>query len=291
MTDNTAAVAAEPAAAPATAAAPQLTPHQQFREMLPEDLRADPAFTPYTGENVNEIIGKLAKSYVNVNKLVGADKNAVLKLPNSPDDKDGWNNVYSKLGRPEKPEGYEVSKFKEVAGVDEKSLGEIAQVAHQHGVSKDALQAIVGKYLEQVGGAKTQTDEQVQETIKGYTDNLKKEWGDAYETKTSKVLETLKQKADPEFLKLASDYPFIFDHPAVMKTMDALIKMTVEDGGVKQGGSSGSGPMSPNEARAAIAAMDGDQEKMKIITTAGHPMREHILAERTKLFKYAYPTA
>ncbi len=291
MTDNNAAVAAEPAAAPATAAAPQLTPHQQFREMLPEDLRADPAFTPYTGENVNEIIGKLAKSYVNVNKLVGADKNAVLKLPNSPDDKDGWNNVYSKLGRPEKVEGYEVSKFKEVAGVDEKSLGEIAQVAYEKGVSKDALHAIVGKYLEQVGGAKTQTDEQVQETIKGYTDNLKKEWGEAYETKTSKVLETLKQKADPEFLKLAADYPFIFDHPAVMKTMDALIKMTVEDGGVKQGGSSGAGPMSPNEARAALAAMDGDQEKMKILTTSGHPMREHLLAERTKLFKYAYPAA
>lgn len=267
---------------------PQLTPHQQFREMLPEDLRADPSFNPYTGESVNEIIGKLAKSYVNVNKLVGADKNAVLKIPNSPEDKDGWNNIYSKLGRPEKADGYEIDKFKDVPGVDEKSLGEIAQIAYEKGVSKDALHAIVGKYLEQVGGQKTQGDAELTQAMEGYVNTLKKEWGDAYETKTNKVLETLKQKADPEFLKLAGDYPFIFDHPAVMKTMDALIKMTAEDSGVKQGGSSSNAPMTPNEAKAAIAAMEGDKEKMAILMNTSHPMREHLLAERTKLFKYAY---
>lgn len=290
MTDETTAIEVAPQEQVTQQPAAELTPHQQFREMLPEELRADPSFNPYTGESVNEIVGKLAKSYVNVNKLVGADKNAVLKIPSSAEDKDGWNAVYSKLGRPEKVEGYEIDKYKEVPGVDEKSLGEIAQVAYENGVSKNALNAIIGKYLEQAGGAKTVGEQELEQTIEGYAKTLKTEWGEAYDTKTAKVLETLKQKADPEFLNLAGDYPFIFDHPAVMRTMDALIQMRAEDPGVKSGGSSPSGPMTPNEARAGIAAMEGDQEKMKILMTQGHPMRDTLLAEREKLFKYAYPS-
>lgn len=273
-----------------TQAAQELTPHQQFLEMLPEDLREDPTFSPYKGESVNEIIGKLAKSHVNVNKLVGADKNAVLKIPSAEDDKEGWGAIYNKLGRPETVDGYDLDKYKEVSGVDPEKLKEIAAIAHEDGVSAKAFSRIVDKYFEQAGAMQQTSEKDVEAAIEKYQEDLKGEWGEAYEAKTSKVLSTLKEKATPEFLQLAADFPYIFDNPAVIKTFDNIIKMSAEDSGVKTGSSGGNAPMTPAEARAAIAAMEGDSEKMKIMMTSGDPRRESLMQERDRLFKYAYPS-
>lgn len=267
----------------------QLTPHQQFLEMLPEDLRSDPSFIKFDGESPNAIIGNLAKSYTNLQKLVGADKNAIIKFPSSEDDKEGWEAIYSKLGRPETVEGYEIEKLKELGEeMDEGVLKGIAEAAHANGVSKKAFEAIVGKYMEQFQGMKEQSAQQAADTEKQYVEALQKEWGEAFEPKMAKVLNTLKEKADPEFLKMAADYPFIFDHPSVLKTIDNLLKMSSEDSGPKQAGAS-NGALTPAEAKAQIAAFMADEQKQKILNTQGHPMRESVMAEKSRLFKAANP--
>ncbi len=292
MTDETQQEAATETATETTAVAETteqaVTPHQEFLSGLPEELRSNPAFIKFNGESKDEIVGKLANSYVNVQKLVGADKNAVLKFPSSEEDKDGWNEVYSKIGRPDEVDGYDLDKYKDAPGVQPDHLKELASVAHENGVSKAAFQGIVDKYFEQAGSVSQVSEQELEQTISGYTEQLKTEWGDAYEQKTNKILGTLKENATPEFLQLAADYPYVFDNPAVMKTFDNLIKMTSEDGGVKTAGSSASGALTPDEAKARIAAIHGDDEKMKILTTKGHPMRDSLIAERSKLFAAAY---
>lgn len=266
-----------------------LTPHQQFLEMLPENLRSNPSFIKFDGKDTNEIISKMAGSYTNLEKLVGADKNAVLKIPASEEDKEGWSAIYEKIGRPETPDGYMDDKYKELPGFDENNFKEIAQAAYEKGAPKAAVDAIVSKFFEQQGVVMQQSEAQTEQTLAQYEESLKKEWGDAYDQKTAKVLGVLKEKADPEFLELAKDYPWIFDHPAVMKTMDNILKMSAEDNGVKTGGNS-SAVMTPAEAKAQISAFNADSEKQKILMTPGHPMRETLLAEKSKLFKMANPS-
>lgn len=290
MTDSPETAAPETPTAPATAA-PELTAHQQFLEMLPEDLRTDPSFSVFKGENLNEVVGKLGKTYINVNKLVGADKNALLKIPASDDDADGWNAVYNKLGRPETPDGYGLdAEFKDVPGFSPEAMKEINEVAHANGVSAKALKAIASKYFEQNSAATAASEEEVSKMQDGYVEALKKEWGGAYEQNTGKVLTALKQHADPEFLELAKRHPHIFDHPAVMKTLDKFIKTSSEDGGPTKGSTSGDAHMTPAEAMAAINEMDGNAETKKILLSIEDPRRTDILARRAKLFAYAYPS-
>ena len=69
-----------------------------FIEMIPEELREHPSLSPIKD------VGNLARSYVNAQRLIGSDK---IPLPKNPTDED-LDNIYSKLGRPETPEGYEL---------------------------------------------------------------------------------------------------------------------------------------------------------------------------------------
>jgi hypothetical protein len=69
-----------------------------FMEMIPEELREHPSLSPIKD------VGNLARSYVNAQRLIGSDK---IPLPKNPTDED-LDNIYSKLGRPETPEGYEL---------------------------------------------------------------------------------------------------------------------------------------------------------------------------------------
>jgi hypothetical protein len=267
---------------------PKPTAHQEFLSGLPEELRAHPSFIKFNGESKDEIISKLAGSYVNIEKLVGADKNHVLKFPSSDDDKEAWDSVYEKLGRPADVTGYEIEKFKDTPGVDVEILKGVAEVAHENGVSKKALNAIVETYFKQAGLSMEQSETALEETLSGYDAALKKEWGQAYEQKANKIQTALREKADPEFLELAKQFPTIVDHPAFVKTIDNILKMTDEDAGVKTGGASTNSALTPDEAKAQIAAMQGDADKMKALTNKDHPQHAAVIAERSKLFKAAY---
>ena len=70
----------------------------EFLQMIPEELRQDPSLTPI--KNVEN----LARSYVNAQKLIGADK---IPMPVNPTDED-LDRIYDRLGRPESPDGYEI---------------------------------------------------------------------------------------------------------------------------------------------------------------------------------------
>ena len=50
-------------------------------------------------------MGALAKSYVNAQSMIGADKVAI---PGKHATDEDWGEVYRRLGRPDTPEGYEL---------------------------------------------------------------------------------------------------------------------------------------------------------------------------------------
>ena len=278
-----------PAETPAAVETPILTGHQQFLEMLPEDMRADPAFRNFDGETASEAVGKLGKSYVNAQKLVGADKNAILKLPSSEEDTEGWDAVYSKMGRPDDVAGYEVDKYKDIPGIEEESLNEIAAVAHKNGVSSKALNAILDTYKGQVEGMAGKSEQDMDAMHEKFDTELREEYGEAYDQRTAKVLNAVKQHASEGLLNMAKDMPWVFDSPDFIKFVDSMVKSSSEDGGPKQGSTGGNSSLSPNEAQAEINAMDGDTEITKILLNSGDPRRVDILAKRKRLFEQAYP--
>ncbi len=63
-----------------------------WKSSISEEFRNDPNIEKFTE------IDALAKSYINATRMIGQDKVAV---PNKNSTEDQWNEVYSKLGRPE----------------------------------------------------------------------------------------------------------------------------------------------------------------------------------------------
>jgi hypothetical protein len=81
---------AQPAAIPSTVSGGD-TP-ASWKNSISEEFRNDPNIEKFTE------IDALAKSYINATRMIGQDKVAV---PNKNSTEDQWNEVYSKLGRPE----------------------------------------------------------------------------------------------------------------------------------------------------------------------------------------------
>jgi hypothetical protein len=75
-----------------------------FLDSLPEDLRNEPSLRTFTDP------GALAKSYVNAQRMIGADK--VAKPGQSWTD-DQYNDWYANVGRPDSADAYEL----DVSGV------------------------------------------------------------------------------------------------------------------------------------------------------------------------------
>lgn len=266
-----------------------LTPHQQFLNMLPEDLREDPSFIDFKGESVDEIIGKIGKSYINTKKLVGADKNAILKIPSSEEDVDGWNSIYSKLGRPEAADKYGLDEIVEGNDfINKEQLGQIAEIAFKHGVSEKALKEIVGAYVEQTKGQGAAYEEQLNTMLTEYDTTLDKEWGQAKNQKLAKIQNTINKFATDDFKKIVLENPVIFEHPDVSKFFDALLASQAEDTGADGGSTAAEGALTPAEAKAELNRMDGDKQTRSILMDPNDPRREELLTRRTKLFKYAY---
>jgi hypothetical protein len=112
--------------------------------------------------------------YRNLERLIGAPKERVLKLPEKPDDP-GWNDVYARLGRPEKPEAYELP-VPDGYGDPEFAKG-IAEVMHKHGVPKGAAQALAqfnNEYVQKL--VESHQREQEQKSAAELS-QLKTEWG------------------------------------------------------------------------------------------------------------------
>ena len=65
----------------------------------PEELRNEPSLRTFTDP------GALAKSYVNAQRMIGADKIAIPSKSATPDE---WREVYTKLGAPTEVGGYEL---------------------------------------------------------------------------------------------------------------------------------------------------------------------------------------
>lgn len=269
--------------------APTLTPHQQFLEMLPDDLKSAPTFRNFTGDTLNDVVGKLAKSYVSAQSLVGLDKNAVLKIPSTPEDKEGWSAVYDKLGRPKEAKEYgidEVAKAVEFDGIDGKFVEAISAKAHEMGVPKQAMQELAKMYFEHTKSGMTASQQEAEAMAQKYVDTVKKEFGDAYEARMKKITGTLSKVGDDEFKQLAADHAYIFDHPAVVRVFDKLMQQKAEDAGHDGDKGSGSGPLTPAEARAELAAIEGDPQNMKILTNLEDPRRDSLIKRRVELMKY-----
>lgn len=169
-----------PAADPAgTAGTPAAGAEGQvdFLSGFNEELR------PWVANKAPKDLNQLAMMYRNLEQLVG-DQKSLIKLPPA-DDEAGWNEVFTKLGRPETPDSYKIEIPAE--GGDEKLAGWARGIFHKAGLSQAQVEKIVPEWnkmaAEQMAAVKQAVEDQKIQQFQSEMDTLRQQWGPQYDAR------------------------------------------------------------------------------------------------------------
>jgi len=256
----------------------------------PEGL--DPAISGQLGELVKAKGWKgpadALLSYQNLEKVFGADKaGRTILAPKSDDDADGWNALYSRLGRPETPDKYELP----VPQGDDGSFAQAAApVLHQLGLTTKQAKGLAD-WWNKASASRAEAAEEafVKQSETEYA-ALKGEWGAA-----AAQNEELAKRAVLKFGKEAGFDEATFDAlersigtAKIMKLFHAIGAKFGEAEFVGSNAPAG-GVLTPAQAKSKQAALFADKEFMARYLNPDERVRQSAIEEMLHLTKLANP--
>jgi len=224
-----------------------------------ETLLSEPSTTTeqWYGDEYKEVVAKKGwkaptdalKSYVELEKTFSGR----VKMPTPESSAEEIRQFYQKTGCPENPDGYEIQVPEEVAALrDEAAESELRKVAHEMDVSKQAFEAIVGKYYGQMA------NQMVQSRVQGET-ALKEEFGDKYDENV-KIAQRFAGNCSEEFRELM-EKTGMGNNPIIIKEFINLGKKTMSDSLIKgEQGSSAEEAFVPSHQNSPDMYKHGEDE-------------------------------
>jgi hypothetical protein len=228
----------------------------------------------------------VVQSYRDLEKLIGV-KERLLTLPEKADDKEAWNQIYTKLGRPEKPEEYNLplnEKAKEYGTEDnDKKFKAFAEAAfHELGLTTKQGRELAEKWGNFAGAEIEAMRAQKIEAAKADEASLAKEWGLAYTQNIEQAKAAAKQFGlegkEIDGLQASLGYS------GTMKLMHRLFEKIGEDSFLSSGGGR-FGINSPDQARARISDLMKDTDFQKKLMNKNVEAKD----QWNRLHKEAYP--
>jgi len=265
-----------------TTTAPALPPDPaKWREFLSDEFKVHPVLKDYKDANA------LAKSHVNLQKLLGGDK-----IPAPKDDwtAEQWNELYARLGRPESPDKY-AFKVAEGFPVDDPLLKDMTAIMHASGLSTKQVAAVLegysGKVMGHLANEKTQQAKAAAET----TAALQKEYGDKFEEQLNYARYAVKELGDEALIKALNETHLTNSAPLV-KLMAKAGRLLASDRASGQAATGSFGDnMSPAEAQAALSSLMADPNNVKAMMDKDDVRHDEVINRRMRLFQLASPRA
>ncbi len=244
-----------------------------------DDLKNDPTLQQFN--NVED----MAKSLVHAQKLVGKDK---IALPSSDDDHAAWNDVLSKLGRPQDPSGYEIPKPAEDSRVqvNEEVESRFREKAHELGLTDRQAKDLWGWYIGDVAEGELQKLDEQRENMRAEAEKeLRREFGNAFDTKLEDARRAAQEYGGDELIeKLESSG--LGNDPAMLKFLAQVGSGLRED---TVGGSSAPMGQTPQQAQSEIQRLKSDKEFMQIYLDNKATGHDAAVQRMNKLYQDAYP--
>lgn len=196
------------------------TKEVNWKDSLPEDLKNEKAL-----ESIQDIPG-LAKSFIHAQKMVGTDK---ISIPNKHATDDDWNDVYSKLGRPSKPEDYQI-QINSNSSVDTDALNGFKEAAHKYGLLPKQAEGIINFYDDMTQNYMRDLDAKAEQGRMHAEKALKEEWGPAYDSKVKSVGGVVTKYLNDDFAHMTlSDGTKVGDHPDFIRAFANIASDLGED--------------------------------------------------------------
>lgn len=249
-----------------------------------EALRQDPTISGYAD------LDSLAKSHVSLQKMLGA-KDRLLQLPGEDATEEQRNEFWSKLGRPDAPDGYSLADPEGLPegspGVNEELVNGFRAKAHEAGLTSAQANELYSWFRQTEAGALSQMTEQREAQAAEARQTLQREWGAAFEDKLAAAESVLADQPEEftEFLKTSG----LNNHPHMVRLLAQLAEASQEDG-PRAGGASG-GKMTPDQAMAEVNRLRGDEAFRKAWMDQNHPGHDDAVRKLQRLYEMAHPEA
>jgi len=203
----------------------QEEPKIDFKSLIPDEYKEDKALANF--QDMNQFV----KSYLHAQKMVGLDK---IPVPNKYATDEDWQEVYKRLGAPEKPDQYKY-KFAKDQKVDEASLKAFNEVAQKNGLMPKQAENIVKFYNELSQQAVSQEASKVDAARLESETVLKTEYGSEYNKRLDQAKRLASQTLGEDFLNktVLKDGSRLGDNVSLIKAFSALADKLSEDEIVK----------------------------------------------------------
>lgn len=198
--------------------------------------------------------GTVLDGYRNLEKLRGVPSERLVTVPDRHDDTEGWNGVYNRLGRPEKPEGYNIPVPDKT---QEQYVGEVQKIFHESGLTIRQAEILNSKMNNYTTELKTAAETARQTTFKSEETALKTEWGAAFDQnmnvsrQAAKTFGLTTEKIDA--IEKAMGFS------ATIKLFQQIGSKLGESDFVTGNGPSGRGALTPDQAKAQIKVKTEDK--------------------------------
>jgi hypothetical protein len=232
----------------------------------------------------------LAQGYANAEKRLGVSPDQLITLPKDPADQAAYDAIYAKLGRPEKADGYGFKLADNATDADKAMMGKFADVLHKAGLNTSQAK-VVGEFInEQTQAQQTAAEAAFTAQAAEGKAALQKDWGGAYDAKAKEIGNLITKYGD-ESLAKELEGEKLGNYPNLARFLGKVLDRMAEPG--NPGGGSGDAggadrPMTPTQAKAALAAMEAPgSEAAKALFDNGHPQHAVVIAQRSRLLAMA----
>ena len=277
-TQNSEAAGASAAAASANGAQPSW-----WESFTDETLKTSPNVTRY------KTVEDAARALDLANKRLGVPPERLLKIPEKPDDAEGWGAVHKALGRPDKAEEYQIALGETATEADKQFVEGFREVAHKAGYTQPQIAAAV-EYLNGVTIKAAEAAEAAQKAAAEQTAAaLKKEWGDKFPVYQKEIGKLVLDNGGQELLD-ELNASGLGNSPSLSKFLAKLVDRMAEPGAAPGGGGNvNDGVMTPAQAKAARLALEADPEKGRALRDKNHTLHASVTEERNRYLKFENP--
>lgn len=213
---------AEPVVMEAAAAEPVAQPvsESHWLDGLDETYRQNPLINKW------ETLNDFAKTHLNAQKLIGADKVAI---PGKSATDEEWHSLYQKLGAPEDPQQYDLEK---TDVFDESSFEAFRNKAYEIGLSNKQAREIANLYQNQISTGREALSQRAEEARFNGEQELRQEFGQYFEQRLTQAQAAARtvmgDTAIFDEIQL-SDGRVLGDHPDIVKAFSRIAEMIGED--------------------------------------------------------------
>ena len=217
---------------------------------------------------------------------LGAPPDQLLRLPKTPDDKEGLAAIFKALGAPDSPDGYQFKLPENLAEADKAAVAGFAKHMHEAGpFPPSVVSAAVNWWTAEVARQEEAAQAELATMKAAGEAQLREAWGAAYDQRTKEVGALISELGGEALVK-ELNASTLGDHPALAMALAKVVEMRAEGGpsGDGQRADISSGVMTPQQARAHRLEMEADAEQMKALMDASHPQHKAVVEKRNRFF-------